>query len=145
MIKKLKKTRKPGKNKGGRPLFDGKDEGVVTSKLLQAAEWDCNIREMCIHAGISMPAFDRYCKKYPKFRKHLEALRERPVITAKQTVAKKINSNYYTAMDFLSRKRKDDYSQRNENLGGDLKDFVPPTMSPEDQELLRKFRNGEKP
>lgn len=70
------------KNKGGRPLFDGKDEEVVCTKLKTAFMGGASKLQASIIAGISHTALDRYFEKNPEFRAICEELSEIPLIAA---------------------------------------------------------------
>ena len=74
----------------GRPLFDGKEETMVLSKLEQAALIDATIEEMCYYAEISVSAYYRYLDNHPEFRERIEQLRERLPLKSRQNIAARI-------------------------------------------------------
>lgn len=110
----------------GRKWFDGKDEKIVTAKLEEAAAFDASIEECCFYADISRDSYDRYLHVHPEIRARLAALREKPVLLARQTVVKKLPESYGNAMDYLSRKRKSEFSQRTEDLSVNISMSISP-------------------
>ncbi len=99
------------KNKGGRPTVI--TESAI-AKLEQAFAIDASVEEACSYADISRDAFYDHLKKEPKFSDRIADLRNRPVLKARQTAVQKLSENYGNAMDYLSRKRKDEFSTRSE-------------------------------
>lgn len=83
---KKKITKKPAKkragSKGGRPLFDGKDEGVIVQKLRAAYTAGANDTVASIRAGISKTALCEYMKKNPEFRNICKELKHIPIAMA---------------------------------------------------------------
>ena len=100
------------KNKGGRPLFDGKSESAVVAKLEQAFAIDATIEEACSHAEISRDAYYRYLENHPEFRAKVEDLRNKPILKARNTVVAKLGETYGNAMDYLKRKRASEFGDK---------------------------------
>jgi mevalonate kinase len=108
-------------NKGGRPTVMTPE---VIGKLEQAFAIDASVEEACSFADISRDAFYDYLKKDPKYSDRIAALREKPILKARNTVVAKIGDSYANAMDYLSRKRKSEFATRSEitgNEGGPIK------------------------
>jgi hypothetical protein len=93
----------------GRPLFDGKDEKIVVAKLEQVFAIDGTVEEACSYASISRDSYYRYLSKHNEFRSRILELRERPVLAARQRAVLGIKESYGNAMDYLKRKRKDEF------------------------------------
>lgn len=119
-----KKQLEPQIKKTGRPWFDGKDVKSIMAKLEEAASIDASVEESLFYADISRDSYYRFLEANPDFRNRLLALREKPVMLARQTVVTKLKENYSNAMDYLSRKRKSEFSQRNEVTGKDGESIV---------------------
>lgn len=93
----------------GRKWFDGKDEKDVSAKLEQSAALDASIEEMCFYANISRFSLMRYLEKHPDFAQRVEELRQKPILKARQRVITGLEESYQNAMDYLKRKRKDEF------------------------------------
>lgn len=85
-------------------------EAIV--KLETAFSYDCSIDEACLYAGITPPTFYNWKKKNPKPFKRFEVLRNHPVLAARERVVKGVKESYSNAMDYLSRKRKHEFSTK---------------------------------
>ena len=64
--------------------------------------------EACMYADISHQTLYTYQEKYPEFVERKEALKERPILKARQTIVNAL-SNPHDAQWFLSRKRKKEF------------------------------------
>ena len=120
------------KRKVGRPTVMTPD---AIGKLEEAFALDCSDLEACLMANISVDALYDYQLKHPEFTKRKEQLKETPVLLARQTVNRHIQDSYQNGMDYLSRKKKLEFSQRSEHTGADGKDLIP---APEDREEANK-------
>ena len=87
-------------------------------KLEEAFSIDASVKEACYYADISTDTFYRWIKEYPKLSYKLERLREKPVLKARQTVVKSLDQPDY-AFKYLERKKKDEFSPRQELTGKD--------------------------
>ena len=104
------------KSLGGRPTKLNKD---VVKKLEEAFSIDATVEEACFYADISRETFYNWMKADKKLFDRLEALRARPVLTARQTVIRAIKDNPDIAMKYLERKKKAEFSPRQEITGAD--------------------------
>lgn len=82
------------------------------NKLETAFSFDCSIDEACLYAGITPPTYYKWLKKNPELVKRFELLRNTPILAARKTVVKKLEESYTNAMDYLSRKRKGEFSTK---------------------------------
>lgn len=108
--------KKKTKKKVGRPLFDGKSEKTVLSKLEWAFSIGATDAEACNHAEISLSALGRYQQKNPEFREQKEVLKETPILKARKAIFDRLDDPDF-AMKFMERKKKDEFSVRQEWTG----------------------------
>lgn len=104
-------------------------------KLKQCAALDATIPEMCFYANISEDTYHRWMKKDKKLKEEMCKLREKPVLAARMRAIKGIEESYSNAMDYLSRKRKDEFSPRSEVTGANGKPLM---VEPEVKEQVNK-------
>jgi hypothetical protein len=90
---------------------------ATVSKLEEAFAYGCSDSEACFYADISKQTLYEYQKKNPEFIDRKEALKERPILAARQKVVQEIANDVKNAQWYLERKRKDEFSQRTE-IGG---------------------------
>ena len=93
------------------------DKIKIIDKLEEAAKWDYTIEEMCFYAGISHDTYNRWKKEKPELGVRIEMLRNSPVMTAKETLAKKVGDSFANSIEYLKRKRKSEFSERLEQTG----------------------------
>lgn len=75
-------------------------------------------KEACFYADISHQTLYDYQAKHPEFLERKEALKEKPILKARQTVVQSLSHPQH-AQWFLERKRKSEFAQRVENTGAD--------------------------
>lgn len=105
---KVKKTTKPKtrskkKNKGGRP---SKITPQMVQKLEEAFALDCTINEACFYAGIAKQTYYNWTEADPELLDRLTALRNKPVLIARQSVVTGMQRDPALALKYLERKRK---------------------------------------
>lgn len=103
------------KGKPGRPSVDTPE---VRKKMEEATALDATIEEICYYADISKPAYYAILGRDPEFSARLDSLRNRPVLAARQTVIKSLTTPS-GAQWYLQRKRKVEFSERQEVTGAD--------------------------
>jgi hypothetical protein len=108
-------------------------------KLEEAFAIGASDAEACFYADISHETLYTYQDKHPEFLERKNALKERPVLLARQTVVKSLESNPELAMKYLERKRRKEFAQRQELTGADGKDLTP-QFTPEQAEQLLRLR-----
>lgn len=124
--------KKENPKEAGRHWFDAKteeDEKRVLAKLEEAAAIDASLSERLFYANISKDSYYRYLKAHPEFRDRLEALKNKPVLKARKRVVEGIDESYNNAMDYLKRKKKDEFSERHENTGADGDPLMLPVVA----------------
>lgn len=132
-VKKKKNGRPTNRSHAGRPTVMT-DE--VIAKLEQVFAMDGTIQEAIYFAGISKDSYYDFLKLNPEYSERFEALRNKPVLLARQTVVKKLSENYSNAMDYLSRKAKKEFSQRTEVTGAGGESLMQPVLTEKEKDRL---------
>jgi len=91
--------------------------------LETAASLDATVAELCLMAKISHQTYYTWINEDKKLKERLDTLRNKPVLKARKIVIDKMEESYSNAMDYLSRKRKKEFSTRQELTGEDGKDL----------------------
>ena len=86
------------------------DNPETVKKLEEAFALDCSIPEACFYANISKQTYYNLLEEKPELLDRFTALREKPVLIARQTVVKACKDNADMALKYLERKRKDEFS-----------------------------------
>lgn len=87
----------------------------VIEKLEEAFAWGCTDKEACLWADIAPATLYKYQDRHPEFVERKEALKDRPVLLARKTVVRAIERGDRTvAMQYLERKKKDEFSTKTE-------------------------------
>lgn len=81
--------------------------------LIQAFKIDATIAEACTYAGISVAQWKYFIEWHPDFSAIVEVCRQLPVLKARQAVIKDLD-NPDMALKYLERKRKDEFSTKQE-------------------------------
>ena len=100
----------------------------VIAKLEEAFAWGCTDIEACLWADIATPTLYVYQEKNPEFLERKNALKETPVMLARKSVLAGIKNNPELALKLLERKKKSEYSLRQEITGADGKDLPTPIL-----------------
>lgn len=88
-------------------------------KLNEAFALGCTDEEACLYADIGTSTLYDYQKANPKFSEQKELLKQRPVLLARQSVIRGFAEDSNLALKFLERKKKDEFSLRQELTGED--------------------------
>jgi len=110
---RLHKT-KSGKDIG-RPVEFTAD---VVKKLEEAFSIDATVEEACFYADISRQTYYNNVKEGTQLFDRFKALRQRPVLKARQTVVQKLGESYSNAMDYLKRKKKLEFGDSTDITSG---------------------------
>jgi hypothetical protein len=86
----------------------------VVKKLEEAFSLDCSIEEACFYADISRQTYYNWINSFPNYQERFDSLRQKPVLKARQTVIKSLDEDPDMAMRYLERKRKDEFSTKQE-------------------------------
>ncbi len=87
-------------------------------KLEEVFAIDGTVQEACFYADITPTTYYNWLEKKPELVERFEALRNRPVLKARQTVVQSLNTPA-GAQWYLQRKRKTEFSERTEVTGAD--------------------------
>jgi len=90
----------------------------VLDKLREAFLMGCTDVEACLYANIGTTPLYEYQKENPEFTKQKEQWKENPTLLARKTVFENLTDKQ-NAQWYLERKKKKEFSQRNELTGGD--------------------------
>lgn len=99
------------KNKGGRPTI--KTEAKV-NLLRHAFALDATVEEAIFYANISKQTYYDWIKADKELADELEALRNKPVLRARQIVIKGMEDSPELAMKYLERKKKAEFALKTE-------------------------------
>lgn len=119
------KIRKDGKFDTGRPT---KMDDSVLDKLHNAFSLGCSDAEACSYADISQALLYKYQKEHPDFIEWKEGLKQKPILKAKNTIAKNLDDPKI-ALEYLKAKCKSEFGQRMEITGADGSSFTPPIIN----------------
>lgn len=114
------KQQESANHPGGRPTVMTPE---VVGKLEEAFAIDASVSEACFYADISRDAFYDYVKKNPEFSDRVEALRQKPILKARQTIVKSLD-NPDDARWYLERKVKNEFANRTEITGSQGKELL---------------------
>lgn len=84
----------------------------TVKKLEEAFAIGASDEEACFYADITKQTLYNYQEKNPTFIDRKEALKQRPVLLARQTVVKNIESNADLAFKFLERKQRNEFATK---------------------------------
>lgn len=101
------------KNLGGRPSEMSEEK---VKKLEEVFAIDGTIEEACFYADITKTTYYNWLEKKPELVDRFEALRQRPVLKARQTIVKSLETPQ-GAQWYLSRKKKSEFAERVEQTG----------------------------
>ena len=106
-------------------------------KLEQAFAIDATVGEACFYADINPDTYYRWINENKELNEKFTRLREKPILTARQTIAKSLHEPEH-AKWYLERKKKLEFSTRNE-LDHTTKGESIVALSPEQKEQLLKL------
>lgn len=123
---KLVAPKKSRKGVGGRPTLMKAD---VLKKLEEAFAIGASDQEACFYADISHQTLYNYQEKHPEFVERKNALKERPVLLARQKVIKAIeNNDMQTTRWFLERRKRLEFAT-NIDITSDGKELPAPILN----------------
>lgn len=96
----------------------------LVGKLEYAFSIGASISEACYYADIHRDTYYEWIKDDPTLSDRFAALQEKPILEARESVVKGIRRDPKLALDYLSRKRRDEFSTKIEqdtNITGELK------------------------
>lgn len=109
-----KKKKPEEKEKVGRPTILTPE---IIAKLEQAFSMGCSDLEACFYADIGKTTLYNYQNAHPEFVERKERLKERMIFKARTVIADALNNkDENTARWYLERKRKDEFSTKQETV-----------------------------
>lgn len=101
----------------------------VINKLEEAFAWGCSDTEACLWADIAPATLYQYQEKNPEFAERKAELKETPIMLSRKAVVQAIKKgDRITALSYLERKAKKEFSLRQELTGADGKDLPAPIL-----------------
>lgn len=104
--------KKKNKNNAGRLLFDGKTKDQVIAKLEEAWALGSSDAEAACNAGISPTALCRFLKVNPEISQRKEVLLEQPMLRARRTIVKNLDTDLEHAWRFAKKKRPEEFGDK---------------------------------
>ena len=89
---------------------------AMKSKIEEVAALDGSVEEMAYYCDVSRQTIYNWLDEDKELFDRVERLRERPVLKARQTIAKSLDQPQ-AAQWYLTRKRKKEFAERIENTG----------------------------
>lgn len=84
----------------------------MVKKLEEAFAIGCTDKEACLYADISERTLYTYQEKHPEFAQRKELLKEKPVLTARNTVVRSLQTDPDIALKYLERKKSDEFATK---------------------------------
>jgi len=119
-------------------------DAETVRKLEEAFSIDATVEEACFYADISRQSYYDHVKAKPELFDRFTALRQRPVLKARQTLVKSLDNPDH-AKWYIERKKKAEFSTRSEHTGADGEQLLPsaaiiPLLQRQDAEILEHYR-----
>ena len=105
--------------------------------LEQAFMMGCTDPEACLYANIGTTSLYSYQEKHPKFTERKKLLKNKPFLIARSELLKGLRGNPELSLKYLERKKKDEFSLRQEMTGADggkLENHLTVYLPKEDEE-----------
>ena len=84
----------------------------TVQKLEQCVANDATIAEACFYADISESTYYEWVKAKPELSERFNRLREKPVLTARQSVVGHLSKDPEFALKYLKNKRSNEFSEK---------------------------------
>jgi hypothetical protein len=110
----------------------------VVTKLEEVFALDGTVEEACFYAGISRNAYYEWVKANPDLNDRFNDLRQRPFLKARQTIVKNLDQPEH-AKWYMERKKKYEFTPRQEHTGADGKDLMPEPLTDEEKQALKSL------
>jgi len=99
---------------GGRPTVMTPE---TLGKLREAFLMDCSDEEACLFAKISPDTLYEYQKKHPEYAEEKRLMKQNPFLVARRSVLNTMERDGELALKYLERKKKLEFSLRQELTG----------------------------
>ena len=97
------------------------DETV--KKLEEIFALDGTVEEACFWAKISKQTYYNWIDSFPEMKERFDAIRQEPFLKARRTIIKSLENPQF-AFEYMRRKKKDEFSDRQEVTGKDGKSVI---------------------
>lgn len=108
--------------------------------LIRAFKIDCTQEEACTYAGITISQLKYFKELHREFSAVITACRNLPVLKARQKAVDSLDESYSTAMDYLERKRKDEFAKKSITSGEVLTGELPEKDKKRVSKILKSLR-----
>ena len=81
----------------------------MKSKIEEVAALDGTVEEMAYYCDVSRQSIYNYLEEDKELFDKVERLRQRPILLARQTINKKMTESYSNAMDYVKRKKRQEF------------------------------------
>lgn len=96
----------------------------VIRKIEEIAALDGSVEEMASYADIHMSTIYKWMEEDPELKERIFRLRQKPVLKARRTFVSALDDPD-KAIEYLERKRKEEFSKRKELTGAGGSDLIP--------------------
>lgn len=114
----------------------------TVNKLEEVFALDGTIEEACLFADISRQTYYNWIKDNKDMEERFDILRQSPFLKARRTIEKSLDNPQY-AFEYMKRKKKNEFSERQEMTGADGKDLPTPIIKLEPNAIQRNNSNEE--
>lgn len=83
--------------------------------LISVFKLDGTIEEACSYAGITKGQYEYFVEQHPNFLGGIALLRPLPTLKARMKVVNSLDESYQNAMDYLKRKKHDEFGDKQTN------------------------------
>lgn len=99
-------------------------DDLTVKTIEEALALDCSIEEVCLMANISRQTYYNWINSFPELKERFDILRATPFLKARKTINDSLANPQY-AFEYMKRKKKGEFSERQELSGVDGKDLQP--------------------
>lgn len=96
----------------------------TVNKLEEVFALDGTIEEACLFADISRTTYYNWIKDNEEMEERFNILRQSPFLKARRTIVKSLDNPQY-AFEYMKRKKKNEFSERQEMTGAEGKELQP--------------------
>lgn len=96
----------------------------TVNKLEEVFALDGTIEEACLFADISRTTYYNWIKDNEEMEERFNILRQSPFLKARRTIEKSLDNPQY-AFEYMKRKKKNEFSERQEMTGAEGKELQP--------------------
>ena len=103
-----------------------RDKEKTIEALMPYFKMGCSVLKACNYAGVPQSTVQTWVDNDDALRVQITAWQNEPNVLARSNwIAKMAEGDYNSSKDWISKKEKDEFSDRIENTGADGKDLAP--------------------